>query len=102
MLLKFKVSYFNFFKYKTNNFLASIRYVFLRLVIELDWDLNRPNKTKMINLSVKELSWQFATRDKLDRLPIQLTIEDRFLTNDVIDSLKLLTGSYPGGITFLL
>lgn len=86
----------------TNNILAAVRYVFLRLVIELDWDLNRPNKTKMIHFSVKEITWQFATRDRLEQIPIRLTIEDRFLTNDVIDSLKWLTGSYPGGIMFSL
>lgn len=74
----------------------------MRLVIELDWDLNRPSKTKMVNLSVKEVFWQFATRDSIKRLPIQLTVEDRLLTNDVIDSLKWLTGSYPGGIMFSL
>lgn len=83
------------------------KYMFACLNILVEWDTAKtPAKVSLLKWAMREIDWQRATSKERkwlpSQLPLMLNMEDRLLTNDVMESLKFLSGSHPGGIVFTL
>uniref|UniRef100_A0A915EU72 Uncharacterized protein n=1 Tax=Ditylenchus dipsaci TaxID=166011 RepID=A0A915EU72_9BILA len=86
------------------------RYIFLRMSVELEWDMSQPAKMNLLHSSTKEIDWRLAIAGKQGKpaswqprsIPVQFRTQDRLITNDVQESLKFMAGSCHGGIVFTL
>jgi hypothetical protein len=88
-------------------FQSPAKYMFALINALVEWDLRQPAKASLLKWTTKETDWRRAISKSREwfperPLPSVLKLEDRLLTNDVVESLKCLHGSYPGGMVLTL